>query len=118
MGPHHYPLLLGLTDAIPQTVRRNGKEWYRLRKISQQALLNPNNVNAYIAVTEEVTIELIDLIRSERDSQQEMPDFEYDLYKWSLESEYPMHTQWICGLLLLLLMHSFPALTTRNSRSG
>lgn len=64
----------------------NGKEWYRLRKISQQALLNPNNVNAYIAVTEEVTNELIDLIRCERDALHEMHDFEYDLYKWSLEN--------------------------------
>ena len=64
----------------------NGKEWYRLRKISQQPLLNPNNVNSYIGATEEVTQELVNLIRCERNSLKEMPDFEYDLYKWSLEN--------------------------------
>lgn len=64
----------------------NGKEWQRLRKISQQPLLNPSNVHSYIPVTQQVTDQLIDLIRSERDSLNEMPDFEYDLYKWSLEN--------------------------------
>ena len=64
----------------------NGQEWYRLRKISQVSLMNPNNVNSYIGVTTEVTDQLVDLIRCERDAMNEMHDFEYDLYKWSLEN--------------------------------
>lgn len=66
---------------------RNGAEWYRLRKLSQQTLLNPNIVNAYIPDCEDITDELVNLVRANRDSQLEMPDFQFDLYKWSLESE-------------------------------
>lgn len=65
---------------------RNGKEWYRLRKLSQQTLLNPNIVNSYVPDCENITDELINLVRAERDGLEEMPDFQLDLYKWSLEN--------------------------------
>jgi hypothetical protein len=75
-----------LTDYLILLCNRKGEEWYRLRKISQQALLNSNNVNNYIPATEEITNDLVNLIRCERDKNKEMSDFEYDLYKWSLEN--------------------------------
>ncbi|KAI1287064.1 Mitochondrial cytochrome P450 -like protein [Halotydeus destructor] len=64
----------------------NGKEWYRLRKISQSTLLNPAIVNSYITECENITDELIDLVKENRDGNLEMTDFEDDLYKWSLEN--------------------------------
>lgn len=64
---------------------RNGPEWQRLRKISQQPLLSPKSVASFISATQTITDELVHLIRTKRNSSLEMSDFEYDLYKWALE---------------------------------
>ncbi|XP_054167169.1 cytochrome P450 302a1, mitochondrial-like [Oppia nitens] len=64
----------------------NGQQWYSLRKQFQHHLLNATNVSTYIADCEDITIQLIDYIRSKRDINHEISDFLNDLYLWSLEN--------------------------------
>ena len=64
----------------------NGEEWYRLRKQFQQQLMSPSCVSSYLDSCSSITDELIDYIRAKRDSKQELKDFHYELYLWSLEN--------------------------------
>ena len=64
----------------------NGEEWYRLRKLFQQHLMSPSCVGSYIETFQSITEDLINYIRAKRDSRQELQDFHYELYLWSLEN--------------------------------
>ncbi|XP_054706842.1 LOW QUALITY PROTEIN: uncharacterized protein LOC129216650 [Uloborus diversus] len=63
-----------------------GKEWHSLRTKTQKHLLKPKAVEAYMGSMQEVARDLVNKIYLTRDSNKEVPNFLFELYKWALES--------------------------------
>lgn len=63
-----------------------GKEWWELRSKTQKHLLKPKAVQAYLNPMQDVARDFIKKMLHDKDSNQEIPNFLGELYKWSLES--------------------------------
>ncbi|KAJ6215969.1 hypothetical protein RDWZM_010469 [Blomia tropicalis] len=71
----------------------NGPEWARVRDLFKRPMLMPNNVRSFDQCLDSVAIDLIHLIRIERNTKtMEVADFQYQMYRWALES--------ICSIML------------------
>ncbi|XP_042225713.1 probable cytochrome P450 49a1 [Homarus americanus] len=65
----------------------NGEEWWRVRSRVQTPMMKIKNVNAYLTRMDEVTLVFMDRIAALQEQFGEMPsDFQFELYKWALES--------------------------------
>ncbi|XP_066263849.1 probable cytochrome P450 CYP44 isoform X1 [Branchiostoma lanceolatum] len=67
----------------------NGEEWFRVRSSVNKDLMRPKAVGAYVVLQDDVSRELVGLIRGvvqKGETAGQVPDFTKLLYKWSLES--------------------------------
>ncbi|GFQ86909.1 probable cytochrome P450 49a1 [Trichonephila clavata] len=63
-----------------------GEEWHHLRTRTQEHLLKPAAVLKYFDALQDVAREFVQTIFKNRDSNNEVPNFIRELYKWTLES--------------------------------
>ncbi|GFT29902.1 probable cytochrome P450 49a1 [Nephila pilipes] len=63
-----------------------GEEWHHLRGKTQEHLLKPAAVLKYFNSLQDVAIEFVQTIFENRDSNNEIPNFVRELYKFTLES--------------------------------
>ncbi|CAL4092626.1 unnamed protein product [Meganyctiphanes norvegica] len=62
-------------------------EWWRIRSRVQTPMMRPDNISPYLPSMDEVALNFMDRIPKLRNEKEEMPDdFQFELYKWSLES--------------------------------
>ncbi|XP_027212219.1 probable cytochrome P450 49a1 [Penaeus vannamei] len=65
----------------------NGEKWWRVRSKVQTPMMKPKMVGAYLQQMDEVSREFTDRIAQLQEEHGEMPsDFQFELYKWALES--------------------------------
>ncbi|XP_042881562.1 probable cytochrome P450 301a1, mitochondrial isoform X6 [Penaeus japonicus] len=65
----------------------NGDGWWRVRSKVQTPMMKPKLVGTYLQQMDEVSIEFTDRIAELQAKHGEMPsDFQFELYKWALES--------------------------------
>ncbi|XP_066264146.1 cytochrome P450 10-like [Branchiostoma lanceolatum] len=67
----------------------NGEEWFRVRSSVNKDMMRPKAVGAYAGLQDEVSRELIGLIRGvvrKGETAGQVPDFTKLLYKWGLDS--------------------------------
>ncbi|XP_063586002.1 probable cytochrome P450 49a1 [Penaeus indicus] len=65
----------------------NGEEWWRVRSKVQTPMMKPKLVGAYLQQMDRVSSEFTDRIAQLQAEHGEMPsDFQFELYKWALES--------------------------------
>ncbi|XP_023239338.1 cytochrome P450 302a1, mitochondrial-like isoform X2 [Centruroides sculpturatus] len=63
----------------------NNEEWHRLRQAFQRSLLHSSIINEYISPLQELSEDVIGKIKKIRNSQNQVDDFQKDLYKWAIE---------------------------------
>ncbi|XP_037784537.1 uncharacterized protein LOC119580457 [Penaeus monodon] len=65
----------------------NGDEWWRVRSRVQTPMMKPKVVGTYLQQMDQVSVEFMDRIAELQAEHGEMPsDFQFELYKWALES--------------------------------
>ncbi|XP_078598371.1 putative cytochrome P450 49a1 [Branchiostoma floridae x Branchiostoma japonicum] len=67
----------------------NGPEWQRVRSSVQKDLMRPKTVGAYASLQDDVTRDLVDVIRAligKKDSGGQVENFTNYVYRWTLES--------------------------------
>jgi cytochrome P450 len=63
-----------------------GKEWHDLRKRVQKHLMKPKAIMEYLVPMQEVAADFVKRMIEIKDSNNEVPNFLEELYKWALES--------------------------------
>lgn len=65
----------------------NNEQWKKLRSRFQTPMMKAKNVTHYLSQMDEVTLNFMDRIAALQKEHGEMPhDFQFELYKWALES--------------------------------
>ncbi|XP_070561094.1 probable cytochrome P450 CYP44 [Ptychodera flava] len=63
-----------------------GKEWRRVRRSVQPFVMRPKSLATCVPVLDEICNDFVSIIKRRRLEDGEVPDFQNEIYKWSLES--------------------------------
>lgn len=77
----HFFLLVSRKFLFP----RQGSEWYKVRTVVSKKMLKMKEVLDFCTDMDKVADDFISHLNSLRDQQNEIVDFEKQLFKWSME---------------------------------
>ncbi|XP_070561097.1 cytochrome P450 10-like [Ptychodera flava] len=63
-----------------------GDEWRRVRRAVQSVVLKPHSLVRFVPDLNTISDDFVDLMKAMRNQNGEVPDFQNEIYKWSLES--------------------------------